>query len=80
MLPNDQHFIKQAANGKEKVKVPTLMIWGTKDIYLDEKLGELSVLPEICDQCTLQKVPTASHWILADEPNIVNKYIQDFFE
>lgn len=79
-VPNDQKFIKQAANGKDKVEVPTLIIWGTKDIYLDEKLGEVSVLPEICAQCTLKKVPTASHWILADEPDIVNKYIQEFIK
>ena len=52
---------------------PTLMIWGEHDIALGLELthGTEALVRDF----TLRTIPTASHWVQQDEPEIVNQII-----
>ncbi len=58
------------------VNVPTLVIWGAKDDqYLPQNLDGLS---KYVPHLTIQRVPDASHWIVHEKPDEVNRYIREF--
>lgn len=60
------------------VKVPTLVIWGDKDIYL--LTGLLDGLGKYVPQLTVEHIPDASHWVIHEKPETVNRYILDFIK
>ncbi len=59
-----------------KVKVPTLVIWGEKDIALLP--ANLDGLDEFVPQLTVKRIPDASHWVVHERPAEVNSYIREF--
>ncbi|ESO07815.1 hypothetical protein HELRODRAFT_75829 [Helobdella robusta] len=59
-----------------KIKVPTLIIWGTEDQALDTELADKS--KEFCDLCIVKYVEGASHWVQQDNPDDVNSLIECF--
>lgn len=60
------------------VQVPTLVIWGEQDRYL--LTGNLDGLEAIVPNLTLKRVPDASHWIVHEQPALVNSTIRAFIE
>jgi pimeloyl-ACP methyl ester carboxylesterase len=60
----------------EKVKVPTLVIWGEKDIALTT--GLLNGLDTCVESLEIKRVPEATHWVQHDSPEIVNRHIREF--
>ncbi len=58
------------------IKVPTLVIWGMKDIFLLPKL--LDNLDDLVGDLTIIKSEKASHWINNDDPELVISSIRDF--
>ncbi|XP_050400322.1 epoxide hydrolase 4 [Patella vulgata] len=61
---------------KRLVEVPTRLIWGCKDGALDTGLAE-ATKPFVKDM-TISYIPEASHWVMMDEPEEVNKYMRQF--
>ena len=61
---------------KTKIIVPTLIIWGTNDGALEKKIAELS--SSYCENCSIQYIEGASHWLQQEEPEKVNSSIRDF--
>jgi pimeloyl-ACP methyl ester carboxylesterase len=59
-----------------KVNVPTLVIWGEKDTAL--LTGNLDGLDKLVPKLTIKRVPNAGHWIVHEEPDLINKTILDF--
>ena len=60
------------------VAVPTLVIWGERDRHLGVELAE----PQAADVPNLERVvrvPTASHWVAHDEPELVSRLLIEFF-
>lgn len=59
-----------------RIDVPTLLIWGEKDRYLGPWLthGLERWVPDIRVEC----LPDASHWVMVDEPERVNRLIEEF--
>jgi epoxide hydrolase 4 len=60
------------------VTAPTLVIWGERDRHLGAELAE----PHAADVPGLQRVeriPSASHWVAHDEPEIVSRLLIEFF-
>jgi epoxide hydrolase 4 len=51
------------------VGVPTLVLWGMKDVALLPSL--LDGLEEYIPQLTVERVDTASHWIVHEQPQLV---------
>ena len=60
------------------IKVPTLVIWGMKDIYLLPI--QLENLPKYVNDLKIIKSETASHWIMHDDPALVIKEIRKFIK
>ena len=60
------------------VKVPTLVIWGEKDTAL--LTGNLDGLDQFVPDLTIKRIPDGSHWVIHEQPAVVNRYIQDFLK
>lgn len=67
-----------AASPANMITVPTLVIWGEKDTYLLP--GNLEGLEQYVTNLTVKRVPDASHWIVHEKPDLVNRYIREFVE
>jgi pimeloyl-ACP methyl ester carboxylesterase len=60
------------------IAVPTLVIWGEKDPYL--LTGNLDGLEQYVPDLTVRRVRDGSHWVIHEQPELVNSYIRDFIE
>ena len=58
------------------IHVPTLIIWGEKDRYLDIRL--IDQLEPLLTSLTIQRFPDASHWVIAEYPERVSRAIIGF--
>ena len=58
------------------VRVPTLVIWGEKDVALTVK--NLEGLEKFVPQLTVKRVPDGSHWVIHEKPAEVNSHIRAF--
>jgi epoxide hydrolase 4 len=59
-----------------RVNVPTLVIWGEKDKYL--MTSNLIGLEKYVPVLTISKFPEGSHWIIHEQPQMINKRIKEF--
>jgi pimeloyl-ACP methyl ester carboxylesterase len=59
-----------------KVKVPTLVIWGERDKALLS--GNLNGLEEFVPDLTVHRIPEASHWVVHERSDEVNRRIREF--
>lgn len=58
------------------IRVPTLMIWGERDTAL--LTGNLDGLDAYVPDLTVCRIPDASHWVVHEQPDVVNGYIRAF--
>jgi pimeloyl-ACP methyl ester carboxylesterase len=58
------------------VRVPTLVIWGMDDEFILS--SNLNGLDGFVPDLTIKEVEGASHWIIHEKPELVNKYIKEF--
>ncbi len=58
------------------VRVPTLVIWGEKDIALCT--GNLDGLEAFVPALTIRRFPDAGHWVIHEKPDEVNRAIREF--
>ena len=58
------------------VRVPTLVVWGMRDKALLP--GCLEGLEECVPDLRIERLPEASHWVMHDEPEKLNRLIRDF--
>ena len=61
-----------------RIEVPTLVIWGEKDPYL--LTGNLNGLEQYVPDLTVRRVPDGSHWVVHQQPELINSYIREFIE
>ncbi|HVF25044.1 MAG TPA: alpha/beta hydrolase [Anaerolineales bacterium] len=59
-----------------RIRVPTLMMWGMKDVALSHRLARPCM--DYCDEGNLILFPEATHWVQLDEADPVNHYLADF--
>jgi len=52
------------------------VIWGEQDPYLLP--SNLEGLEEFVPKLTLKRIPDGSHWVIHEQPDLVNQYIRDF--
>lgn len=62
-----------------QVKVPTYIIWGEEDIFLQSWMAATSVEKEYCVDCKLVYLK-ASHWVPEEVPSQVNTLIHDWIK
>ncbi len=56
------------------VKVPTCVIWGERDLALPISL--LDGLGDLVPDLTIKRIEQGSHWVVHEEPAIVNQHIR----
>jgi pimeloyl-ACP methyl ester carboxylesterase len=61
-----------------QVRVPTLVIWGELDHAL--LAGNLNGLDEYVADLTIKRIPDATHWVVHEQPNLVNSTIREFLD
>ncbi len=61
-----------------EVKVPTLVIWGEKDIAL--LTGNLEGLDKFVPNLTIKRIPDGTHWVIHEKPALVDGYIREFIK
>jgi epoxide hydrolase 4 len=61
-----------------RIRVPTLLIWGAQDKFLDQEMAQPSV--DLCENGRLALIPEASHWVQHEEPEQVNRLLLDFLK
>ncbi|PIQ21090.1 MAG: alpha/beta hydrolase [Cytophagales bacterium CG18_big_fil_WC_8_21_14_2_50_42_9] len=65
-----------SAASAEPIEVPTLLIWGKKDQFLNAAMAQPSI--NKCRNGHLEFLPHATHWLHHEKPEEVNKLILDF--
>ncbi|MEW6207403.1 MAG: alpha/beta hydrolase [Acidobacteriota bacterium] len=60
------------------IRVPTLVIWGEKDTAL--LAGNLEGLDEFVENLTIRRIADGTHWVIHEEPDLVNRYIREFIK
>jgi pimeloyl-ACP methyl ester carboxylesterase len=58
------------------LQVPTLVVWGDRDAYLDVRL--LEGLEEWVPAVRVERLRGVSHWVQNDAPEAVNRLILEF--
>jgi pimeloyl-ACP methyl ester carboxylesterase len=61
---------------QSRVSVPTLMLWGERDLFLHRRMAADSVA--LCEQGRLERMPEATHWLQHEESERVNALIAEF--
>ena len=64
--------------GSLHVRIPTLVIWGEKDVALPT--GNLQEIEKFVSDLQVRRVADGSHWIIREQPRLVNSFIRDFIE
>jgi pimeloyl-ACP methyl ester carboxylesterase len=67
---------RHAPPADPRVRVPTLLIWGAQDRFLDQALATPSLGQ--CDHGRLEPIEGATHWVQHEEPGRVNRLLLDF--
>jgi pimeloyl-ACP methyl ester carboxylesterase len=60
------------------VQAPTLVIWGSRDRFLEKGLAEASLA--LCKAGDIRWIESATHWVHHEEPEIVNEALVDFLK
>jgi pimeloyl-ACP methyl ester carboxylesterase len=60
------------------LNIPTLMIWGEKDLALGKELTYGT--EEFVRDLTIKYIPNCSHWVQQEKPELVNQYIGEFLD
>jgi pimeloyl-ACP methyl ester carboxylesterase len=68
--------VRPSRRAARRVRVPTLMIWGTGDVALGREMARPSIA--YCDDGRLVFVEEATHWVQNEEPERVNQFLLDF--
>ncbi|MDX1642939.1 MAG: alpha/beta hydrolase [Thermoanaerobaculia bacterium] len=56
-----------------RITVPTLLLWGRRDRFLDPRLAEANC--EFCDDVRLEMLDRAGHWLQHEEPETVDRLL-----
>lgn len=65
-------------NTNVRVQVPTLVLWGKRDVALNAEMAQESI--ELCDNGRLVTFENATHWVQHDEAEEVNRQLIEFFD
>lgn len=64
------------ASANPRIAVPTLLIWGAKDMFLGREMAQPSI--DLCDDGRLVLMEEATRWVQHEEPSRVNELIDNF--
>ena len=61
-----------------KIAVPTLIIWGDKDVYFDVEMANNH--DSLVEDLTVSHLEDCSHWVQNDDPEEVHQHMRAFLE
>jgi len=61
---------------KQKIVVPTLLIWGCKDSFLEQKAAQMS--SDYVQDFTIKLIESANHCVQQEEGHQVNVMMRQF--
>ncbi len=64
------------ALSRKKVEVPTLILWGDDDLFLESCMADAH--GDLVTDLAVKHIPKCSHWAQQDNFELVNQYIRDF--
>ncbi|PSR52128.1 alpha/beta hydrolase [Adhaeribacter arboris] len=62
----------------EPIVLPTLLVWGKKDVFLRTEMAQPSI--EKCRHGQLKFIDEATHWLHHEKPDVVNQFILEFIQ
>jgi epoxide hydrolase 4 len=68
---------RRGVDGSARVVVPTVILWGERDVALGPELAEESL--KWLDDGRLIRFPDATHWLHMEFPDTVNRHVLDHF-
>lgn len=68
---------KKRQSKESKITVPTLLIWGEKDVALGKELTH-DMEPLFSGLFRIKYIPDAGHWVIEERPEIVEKLLIEF--
>lgn len=71
-------FRRKVKLENSKVPIKTLIIWGKKDRFLKWEMGVDSL--RYCGDGRIEFIDDATHWVLKERPEIVNKLMIEFLK
>lgn len=60
-----------------RIRVPTLILWGEQDAFLDARMAEASL--DWCDEADLITFPELTHWLHHEEPGTISNLFIEWF-
>jgi len=79
--PDETEVLRQVAKVPREafaVSVPTLVLWGEQDEAL--LTGNLDGLDDYVDDLVIERIAEASHWVVHENPDLINSRIRAFTE
>lgn len=73
-----RHLTGHMMGGRNRVRVPTLLIWGEQDRWLGIALTQ--GLERWVDDIQIRRIPDSGHWVQQEKPDLVNQYMLDFLQ
>jgi pimeloyl-ACP methyl ester carboxylesterase len=70
--------IEGRQNEPVMINIPTLVIWAEGDTALT--VHNLVGLEEFVPDLTVKRIPKASHWVVNEQPDVINKMIREFIK
>jgi len=61
-----------------RIRVPTLVIWGTQDRFAERELADASA--RLCDNARIAYLERSTHWVQHDEPERVGDLLLEFLK
>jgi len=71
-------FEHLVASRSHVIEVPTLVIWGMEDIALLP--GNIDGLDEYVPDLRVKRIPDGTHWVISEQPTVINAAIREFIE
>lgn len=68
----------QMAAADFRVRVPTRVIWGERDIALPKSL--LDGLDEVVDDLKVERIAEGTHWVVHEQPERINRLLRGFID
>jgi pimeloyl-ACP methyl ester carboxylesterase len=59
-----------------RIKVPTRVIWGERDVALPKTL--LDGLEDLVGDLAVERIPDGSHWVIHEQPQRINRLLRGF--
>ena len=69
---------KSKTRKSSQIAIPVMVLWGVNDKFLSKAMAEPCL--KYCTKGKVEYIEGATHWVLHEKPEEVNKHIVSFFK